>query len=625
MANKYLYSVLIICFILIAPWILADEEITIRIWLFQGTWMEGQEPLSQVEILSVSSRPEIATIKDKIDTSEKEFKSVVIEALLDAMDLQSVEDLFSAEKKLDARAPGWDETILRKQTVFRLNFAATRLSSQEVAFRASVFRSKASSLHAGKSPEEELRKALNISRNKNSMDKILDKELVLEMGNPIVIAIPYSDQVYFMTILLMNGVEGSKKGIRNETKEPEPAEIITVPDPIHQVIPAYPEELRQQGVEGKVGLRISIDQGGAVWDAKVVKPLHPYLDYAAVRAVRRWVFKPAFRKGKPIPVTFAMTVTFDPETYRLSDEKYKDKQGQPSDLEPSSQLQLMRILDQCADYCRKLADFALDFICEETINEVHYSFGEGNLYGGIGSGVTQGNRKPLDPENEWNVLRPRPVVTEFKPVAVMPLFDSGKTEKKKYTCDYQFVKKGDKIIERRIILKENGRKMADRRKLLEETRFGILMPLFASVSLLERTRQPLFNYALLEGDKIKGKKAYVLEVVPKSENLGDIESARIWVDEKSFQILQSEIRGTPLVGYDDILEDSTRYNINPVFIRTYQFQFEKKGLLFPSHAEIRVTYLPFGYPQTKTTKQKIILNYEKYRFFTVETEHKIIK
>jgi hypothetical protein len=205
-----------------------------------------------------------------------------------------------------------------------------------------------------------------------------------------------------------------------------------------------------------------------------------------------------------------------------------------------------------------------------------------------------------------------------------PLFDPKLTEKNNFVCDYLLVKKGDNIEERRILLQKDGRTMADRGTFLEEKKFSILGPLFVPIRLLDRDCQTQFNYTLLKEEKVNKKKAYLIEAALKSRDVAGIQCARIWVDVQSFQILQCEIEGVPLEGYEDILEDCVRFNVEPLFTTTYLYQIERKGVLFPNRLTIRVVYKGQKDP-TRLKKLKIEMTYKKYRIFTVETEQKIIK
>ena len=593
--------VLIFGLVLSARPVVATEEVTIRLLFFQGTWTEGQPGLDGVTVLTTSSNSALAELKTIADMSEDEQKMAVTEALLDTLKLRNIEELFPWVMTWNGRDPGVSDSILRKSIVYRFIFLVKRISVQEIALHASVFKSKEGSVEAAEHIDEELERAAKVTLDKTKMEQILDQVLGLEIGDPVIVGIPYEDRVYFMMVLLTSGRPSPEQKVSKAAKEPEPTEILEAPKPVRKVLPAYPEKLRQEGVEGVVKLQVSIDQRGRVFDAKVLKSLHPYLDYAAVQALRRWEFEPVHLKGKSVPVAFMVAINFDPKTWNLQGETTEAAVISPTGLEPASQAKLRMILDQCAEYCDRLTGLALDFICEETIKEIHYNFG--TVVGWIAYIYS-----PPSPSGG-------PIVT-----ASTPLFDPELTEKNSYVCDYLLVKKGDKLEERRILLQEDGRTMPDREKLLEEKKFSILRPLFAPIRLLDRDRQPLFIYMLIKEEKVKKKKAYLIEAVPKSSDVAGIKSGRIWVDVKTFQILQCEIEGVPFEGYEDILEDCVRFNIEPLFTTTYLYHIERKGVLFPSRMDLRVVYKD---PKTKLKKMKTEITYKKYKIFTVETEEEI--
>jgi TonB family protein len=578
-----------------------EEEVTIRILFLQGAWMEGQPGLDKVTVLTTSSDPALAELKTIVGMSENAQRMAVTEALLDILELRTVEELFFWPMTWNGRDPGLSDSILRKSIVYRLVFLIKRISAQEIALHASVFKSKEGSIETAERIEKELEKAVKVVLDEKKMEQILDQVLGLEIGNPVIVGIPYEDRVYFMMILLTSGRPSPEQKVSKTAKEPEPTEILEAPKPVRKVLPAYPEKLRQEGVEGVVKLQVSIDQRGRVFDAKVLKSLHPYLDYAAVQALRRWEFEPVHLKGKSVPVAFMVAINFDPKTWNLQGETTEAAVISPTGLEPASQAKLRMILDQCAEYCDRLTGLALDFICEETIKEIHYNFGT------VVGWLAYVYSPPSPPGG--------PIVT-----ASTPLFDPELTEKNSYVCDYLLVKKGDKLEERRILLQEDGRTMPDREKLLEEKKFSILRPLFAPIRLLDRDRQPLFIYTLIKEEKVNKKKAYLIEAVPKSTDVAGIQCGRIWVDVKTFQILQCEIEGVPFEGYEDILADCVRFNIEPLFTTTYLYHIERKGVLFPSRMDLRVVYKD---PKTKLKKMKTEITYKKYKIFTVETEEEI--
>ena len=73
--------------------------------------------------------------------------------------------------------------------------------------------------------------------------------------------------------------------------------------------PVYPAEAFVKKVEGTVLLEILIDDRGQVARIRVAESV-PMLDQAAVDAVRRWVFEPAYRKGRPVPAVAWAPVSF---------------------------------------------------------------------------------------------------------------------------------------------------------------------------------------------------------------------------------------------------------------------------------------------------------------------------
>ena len=81
------------------------------------------------------------------------------------------------------------------------------------------------------------------------------------------------------------------------------------PRKIVDVSPQYPESARQAKIQGLVILDATIDAGGNVVDAKVLRSV-PMLDQAALDAVRQWKYLPAQLDGKPTAVMMTLTVNF---------------------------------------------------------------------------------------------------------------------------------------------------------------------------------------------------------------------------------------------------------------------------------------------------------------------------
>jgi TonB family protein len=85
---------------------------------------------------------------------------------------------------------------------------------------------------------------------------------------------------------------------------------IRPPVKIRDVMPEYPMAATLSGAQGVVVVEVIIDAAGSVEAAKVLRPIHPLLDRAALEAVRAWRFSPAMLNDTPIPVVMTVTVHF---------------------------------------------------------------------------------------------------------------------------------------------------------------------------------------------------------------------------------------------------------------------------------------------------------------------------
>ncbi len=93
-----------------------------------------------------------------------------------------------------------------------------------------------------------------------------------------------------------------------------PAELTALPEPISCEVPKseYPEEARRIGFEGKVRLRLRIDEAGLVTAATVIEDPGHGLGLAAGRSIPRWCrFRAARRKGEAVATEIPFTVRFE--------------------------------------------------------------------------------------------------------------------------------------------------------------------------------------------------------------------------------------------------------------------------------------------------------------------------
>ncbi len=89
----------------------------------------------------------------------------------------------------------------------------------------------------------------------------------------------------------------------------EPA-LTRAPELHVEILPAYPEHLERDGVQGDVVVRLHLDEAGLVTDAELLAPLHPELDASALDAAFQLRFTAAEVDGEPAPITIDYTFTF---------------------------------------------------------------------------------------------------------------------------------------------------------------------------------------------------------------------------------------------------------------------------------------------------------------------------
>jgi TonB family protein len=87
-------------------------------------------------------------------------------------------------------------------------------------------------------------------------------------------------------------------------------EGVTAPKVRKEVHPVYSKEALENHVQGEVVLEGVVTEEGMMTDLRVVKPLEPSLDRAAIDAALQWRFEPARKDGKPVRVWVTLEMAF---------------------------------------------------------------------------------------------------------------------------------------------------------------------------------------------------------------------------------------------------------------------------------------------------------------------------
>jgi len=268
--------------------------------------------------------------------------------------------------------------------------------------------------------------------------------------------------------------------------------------------------------------------------------------------------------------------------------------GQTANSDSDDQEELKIILEKCAEYCERLANSALHFVCEETIRE--------EIYHGRSGGPTVttsggGNIRVSSSGGGRNI------------------------EINKYVYDYQLIKKGRKIEESRILLKENGKKKYEENAPLKTKKFFSKRAVYGPVGLLGKEQQGKYDYKIIKEQTIKKRKTYVIEVTPKTKIEGNPNFGTVWVDKEDFSVLKIEINQESLAGFEKLEQESKKQSMSPRITTTHDYFIEKNGIRFPSNTICEELYL-YGMRKVRTKMSETKITYDNYRFFIVETEVK---
>lgn len=87
-------------------------------------------------------------------------------------------------------------------------------------------------------------------------------------------------------------------------------ELTRPPKPISRPAPRFPQELRKQGIQGKVLLVFIVRKDGTTANIEVSSSDHPGFNAPAIDAVRRWKFEPGEKNGKLVNVRVRVPVPF---------------------------------------------------------------------------------------------------------------------------------------------------------------------------------------------------------------------------------------------------------------------------------------------------------------------------
>lgn len=288
-----------------------------------------------------------------------------------------------------------------------------------------------------------------------------------------------------------------------------------------------------------------------------------------------------------VPVVFLFFMLL--LTSGFSSQSQNKASGQNTELE--------KILIKCAEYCERLSNSVLFFICNEKVKE--------ELYLGFAPTVTlkrKGENAGLSVEYRSINSRESGAIRHI------------------YLYDYQLIRKDQKISEKRKLLEFNGKKYNEENARLL-TKFHHKYIITGPIGLLSSYWQMFHDYRIVKEGRFKGDKVYIIEAISKPGYTFSHLIGKIWVRKNDFNVMKIEWDQDGIEGYEIIEETAKELRLIPKITLTAEYAFEKKGIRFPSKYQIIERY---GRKRKRgsITFTKIMVEYKDYKFFTVETNVK---
>jgi hypothetical protein len=268
---------------------------------------------------------------------------------------------------------------------------------------------------------------------------------------------------------------------------------------------------------------------------------------------------------------------------------YQIINAQDPSQQESDQAKLAAILEKGKTYCEKLVKSSLNFVCLEEITET--------------------------------VLQPQ-VITDYADNPDSRDFRAQartvmRKKTRKYTYDYQLIRKEGKIEETRTLLEEDGEKTNVTNAELKTMTVRYAKMIFGPM-LLNEHWQKYYGYMIVGEEEIFGENSIIIEAKPKKTTAGLYLYGKIWINENDFGVLKIEWAQESIGLYRDFEQRAKRKNAKPLITSVTEYGVEKNGIRFPSRFEYERALIKKN--GKKHVVSETIVRYKNYKFFTVEID-----
>jgi len=360
------------------------------------------------------------------------------------------------------------------------------------------------------------------------------------------------------------------------------------------VRPRFPESGADMESRCIVQTEIRVSASGDVIEIKTLEPSSKEHEEATRSALHQWKFEP--KNWNDLPYSLRLDIDFDPSS------------GRPASVITPSIPQatdLGEILNKAASYCGQLEEAALSYVCWEGTREKIFAK----------DFFLRWTLRRMQPRERGGDLGLDPRVS---------MSDVYRGTKSNGLCDYQLIREGNRVFEQRIPLDEQGRPMKNPALLSEPKRVYFHKPIYGPIGLMAKNVQQFYQYTLLGDEKIIGRLTSIIEARPIRPIPGRPNYGKLWIDKLDGSVLKMQVEAESLEGYERIQEAYFDRGVKPLLSVEILFELKKKDLRYPTQILINEAY--YDPERGRTNVMQLIAEYDRYKFFTVETdEHIIIK
>jgi len=139
------------------------------------------------------------------------------------------------------------------------------------------------------------------------------------MIGPVLLSVVFASAAFAAAIEPQSAVPQPPAPAAQESVKPwPPAGVspvgagVTAPEVTYETKPAYPAAARKAGAHGVVEMEAVIESDGKVGEVKVLHAIDSKygLTEEAVKALKKWRFKPGKKDGVAVPVLVVVEMTF---------------------------------------------------------------------------------------------------------------------------------------------------------------------------------------------------------------------------------------------------------------------------------------------------------------------------